>query len=284
MASTATPTQNGFSLVELLVVVSVIALLIALLLPSMQVARFAARLAVCASNLKQITVGSNLYAADNNSYYPDDEFQGMRKQTTSNFNQTSSTRPFDALTSYVGGSMDYSKNKLLHCPQVAAEGIPVNMLSYQVYYVASGSLKSLATSVNSSHALPNVPAEAMPRIGSTRLTRSSSLSGYPGWDGKIWASEIVASDIAQVTPGNTVQTGHMRGGTRNSFGFGPPLLQSTTDGNLTANYSFHDGHVEQFSFTRNDVVPTGSLIAATSEDAGSYDRYILPKRMIKLAP
>ncbi|MFH0980136.1 MAG: H-X9-DG-CTERM domain-containing protein [Planctomycetota bacterium] len=59
----------AFTLVELLTVVSIIALLLAILLPSLRNAREQARTAVCGSNLRQIALANELYAADNQQRY-----------------------------------------------------------------------------------------------------------------------------------------------------------------------------------------------------------------------
>lgn len=63
-------TLNGFTLMELLVVISIISLLIALLLPALSRARDAAHNTICSNHIRQIFLGSSLYSHDEKGNIP----------------------------------------------------------------------------------------------------------------------------------------------------------------------------------------------------------------------
>ncbi len=62
--------MTGFSLVELLVVISIVGVLVAMLLPSLGASRKVARASVCATNTKQQYLGFVAYATDFRDYIP----------------------------------------------------------------------------------------------------------------------------------------------------------------------------------------------------------------------
>jgi prepilin-type N-terminal cleavage/methylation domain-containing protein/prepilin-type processing-associated H-X9-DG protein len=62
--------KTGFTLIELMVVVAIIAILSAILLPSLGSAKVAVKRISCNANLRQMGIGIHSYVADNNSWMP----------------------------------------------------------------------------------------------------------------------------------------------------------------------------------------------------------------------
>ena len=62
---------SGFTLVELLVAIGIIAVLIAILLPALRKAQASARMVVCQSNLRQIHAGVVMYSLEHRDRWPD---------------------------------------------------------------------------------------------------------------------------------------------------------------------------------------------------------------------
>ena len=87
--------KRGFTIIELLVAIAIIAILAGMLLPALGVARESARSARCSSNLKQLGVAFAVYTSANDGFYPCARWKTGAK-----------TRWIGALSKYIGGSVE----------------------------------------------------------------------------------------------------------------------------------------------------------------------------------
>jgi prepilin-type N-terminal cleavage/methylation domain-containing protein/prepilin-type processing-associated H-X9-DG protein len=115
--------QAGFTIVELLVVISVVAILASLLLPSLAAAKAKAQSAQCKSNLRQIAMAQALYVTDLGAYpFSDGDW-------------------FSLLGPYggeVGPDFYYQDKPLLWCPSARYGGPETQHQLWDYGYNASG--------------------------------------------------------------------------------------------------------------------------------------------------
>lgn len=72
--------RRGFTLMEMMVVISIITLLISITLPALSKSRLVAREATCGSNARQATIAFTSYTGDNSQYYPDFSYDPAAKK------------------------------------------------------------------------------------------------------------------------------------------------------------------------------------------------------------
>ena len=145
--------KKGFSLIELLMVIAIIAILAALLLPAVSRAKTRSLRMVCVNNLRQIAVGIHLYAGDNQDSLPGPLLTGIQSgYSRSTGNDSLWPRLGNFLWSDLGlpdpsGFLtNLAAAPVLRCPMQmqlrakdVAEGDQVNFASRQAFWFLPGS-------------------------------------------------------------------------------------------------------------------------------------------------
>lgn len=116
---------RGFTLIELLVVVAIIAVLISILLPSLNSARKSAKATVCASNMKHVGSAAAIYLTENNATYPFGYAYASNNSGAYDLND----QPNDAVFGYVHWTWFlYGRGQVadesFECPEINNSGHP----------------------------------------------------------------------------------------------------------------------------------------------------------------
>lgn len=255
----------GFTLVELLVVVAIIALLIAILLPALDGARYAARIATCQANLRQFTVGLNTYATDNVGWYPHpDRWNGGDLLPFTRTTEVGTYGPM--IAEYVGMTKQDSKSaktaKLWQCPQGIRNSDNMWSVYYGTYMNTTDGLDGGMQRVASGDTafFPKIPQNMLRKMNDTFKTNFFSNNwGWDGVDGLEYS--ILVSDITMRahSGGDMLQTNHIRGGVIEPSLGGHDPMKSGMDGaaypnaKATSSYGFTDGSVRPYTYTFSPI-------------------------------
>jgi prepilin-type N-terminal cleavage/methylation domain-containing protein/prepilin-type processing-associated H-X9-DG protein len=226
--STFKPERTGFTLVELLVVIGIIALLISILLPALSKARESAAQQVCASNLHQLAVAAFSYAADNNGFCVPSASYGIKGMDTLNGMTGTATLNWDYEQVYSLGVSTFSfergylghylkTDKVIQCPAADQYNLPVTNVpeTYGICLLGAKKISRLTLSTDTaifadaiiySSAGLSRPAELMP---CQAPPATAPLDCFQGRHTKKGIGNIgfydghVAAVVVQIRPANT---------------------------------------------------------------------------------
>lgn len=218
--------NHAFTLLELLVVVTIIGILAAIALPSFRTAQESSKTMKCANNLRQIGAGMTLFADDHNNNYPE---SGAVIPWNSTVATTGQQSWMQQLGPYLGNPADPKQNpttpSVFTCP--SASQLPNQATRYYSYF-------------NGAHAALAYAQQAGATVSVAAVKRS--LVAHP-------AEQILSGDITD-WPSTGVNDADKDDYTQ------CPIDKQSGYHNGDINLLFADGHVETVKWNSN-LSPAG---------------------------
>ncbi len=242
--------KQAFTLVELLVVISIIAILISLLLPALSRARMAADSIACESNLRQIQVGVMEYANAFSGHLPSTFFgpQGWQDAVFAYLYNKGTLVPRNSLSP----TLESQFEQAFWCPSRN-----VNMTNpWGLNYAANLVVFPVPGTVGPARGLlplVNDPSEVI-AVGDANQAFPDGGAWYT-FDWAVWNNPAVYAPTTNVPIGGYYGTGNtdtFNGNTIGSTGLRYRHF-STGVNNGFANVVFFDGHVQSIAASGNST-------------------------------
>ncbi len=229
--------EGGFTLVELLVVVAIIALLVSILLPSLGRAKEQARMVSCMSNLKSLGLSFTFYATENNDWYPAGSAYGGYYYEE--YTWDSVLQPY------------YNNMGMLRCPSDKLlrdySKLPAGKDGYPRSYAINVDVTWMGPSVYGEGLgyegnIPPFPWPGWVQKAASVTDPSDTVLLGEEWENMYWTSYGMAAGIYHVYCGCAIMPYNL-GGYNNEF----RRVTYYHRDNDAANFLFCDGHVTDMS-------------------------------------
>ena len=144
--------RKAFTLVELLVVISIIALLVAILMPALGQARNQAKQVYCLNNLRQMAITAINYSLNNDDYYPLAQYWATSGSVSYEYNWDF-TRVWQGGQSKIVAGLLWDGQETIQeihrCPSYPGSdnmfGVPFTGYNYNTSYIGHGQGESVSS-------------------------------------------------------------------------------------------------------------------------------------------